>query len=201
MKKTVCLVLALGLSAALALADGPAVRDFSGGTEYESYYGSTVYGDVVGWDFTPQKAIVVTHLGYYTDPNHGGLEQPKDVGIWDTATQALLLKDTVSNADPITGKFHYHPVKHLALTMGTTYTIGGLDFSGDNDWYVSGASSVTWDPDITFVQNRYPDTGELGFVFPTKGTTTLGRFGPDFMFIPEPASLLLFGLAALLRRR
>jgi len=197
MKKLLCCMVAL--SASVALAQGPAVLNWTGGTEYESYYGSG--SDVIGWDFIPTQTIYATHLGYYTDPNHAGLEAPHQVGIWDTQTQALLATATIDRNDPVTGLFHYKPISSLMLQAGKTYTIGGLDASGDNDWYVSGASTLSMAPEVTWVASRYPSAGGLGFVFPALTSTGKGRFGPNFLFVPEPTALALLGLGVLLRRR
>lgn len=200
MQKLSLALVVLGLCAPLALAQNPAVLNWTGGTEYTVYYGAST-GDVIGWDFIPNQTIYATHLGYYTDPNHAGLEGPHQVGIWDTQTQQLLASAVIDRNDPVTGLFHYKPISSLMLQQGKTYTIGGLDTEADNDWYVSGATTLNMAPEVTWTASRYPTAGSLGFTFPALTSTGRGRFGPNFMFVPEPATIALLAFGLVLRRR
>ncbi len=195
----ICALVCVALCGAFTLGENPAIVSWTGGTEYESYWGLGT--DVVGWDFRPTENISVTSLGYWLDTNHSGLEAEHQVGIWVTSTQQLLVSATLDRNDPITNLFHWQAVTPVALQAGVTYTIGGGDASGDNDWYLSGASTLNMDPKITWLASRYPSTGGLGFVFPTQTTSSFGRFGANFAFVPEPASVVLCVLALVALRR
>src|SRR4051812_15566279 len=56
---------------------------------------------LVGWQFTANTNITVTSLGFYDNPVNG-LTATHDVGIYDVATQALVLSGTVGPSDPYT---------------------------------------------------------------------------------------------------
>ena len=194
--------LAVVTSATVASAQDAALLDFSGGARYDSYYGSLA-GDVIGWTFDVNYDIFVTDLGYWIDDQDFIMDSIHEVGIWTLG--GVLLADTV--VDPNTAwtfnGFNYQSIDPLALEGGQTYVIGGMTRSGDNDWYVSGASSANWGSAVTFVESRYPLEGELGFVFPGSTSSSIGRFGPNFLYsdIPAPGALALLGLAGLVRRR
>ena len=144
MRVVMCLVMVL-VCAPVAL--GQAVTGFSGGTEYDSYYGSSA-GDVVGWRFTVAVGIEVTDLGVWNADQTGGVESPHEVGIWD-GSEALLTSVIVDGTGTVVGDWIYASITPVAINPGETYTIGALYFSGDDDWYISGASSLTTEPDVT----------------------------------------------------
>jgi hypothetical protein len=185
-----------------AVAQDAALQNFAGGSRYTSYYGS-VTGDVIGWTFTANADVFVTDLGFWIDDQDGVMDAPHQVGIWDINGN-LLVSTTV---DPNTAfeynGFNYQSVTPYALSAGTDYVIGGMTTTDDNDWYVSGASSANWDPRVTFVNSRYPLDGEMGFVFPELTSSSIGRFGPNFLLsdIPGPGGLALLGLGLLGYRR
>jgi len=164
------------------VAWGQAITGFSGGTEYDSYYGSAA-GDVIGWRFTVVQTMEVSDLGLWNADQTGGPDNAHMVGIWDAA-QTLLTSVEVNPTGTVVGDWIYIATTPVVLSPGITYTIGGLYFSGDDDWYISGASSVTSDTDVTWLNSVYPSVGELGFVFPTldSAPSSGGRFGPNFIF-------------------
>jgi hypothetical protein len=179
MRVLTCLALVL---VCVPVAWGQAITGFSGGTEYDSYYGSAS-GDVIGWRFTVSQQIWVSDLGVWNADQTGGLESPHIVGIWDES-QTLLDSVTVDNAGTVVGDWMYYTVTPFTLMPGETYTIGALYFSGDDDWYISGASSVASATEVTWLNSVYPAAAEMGFVFPTldSAASSGGRFGPNFIF-------------------
>jgi hypothetical protein len=162
------------------VAFGQAVTGFSGGSQYDSYYGSAA-GDVVGWRFTVAQEMEVTDLGVWNNDQTGGLESSHETGIWNSS-QTLLASVVVDNTGTVVGDWIYEAITPIILSPGETYTIGSSYVSGDNDWYISSASSMTTDPDVTFIESTYPASGELGFVFPASSSSSFGRFGPNFIF-------------------
>ncbi|MCK5132199.1 MAG: DUF4082 domain-containing protein [Candidatus Sabulitectum sp.] len=162
-------------------AFGQAITGFSGGNEYDSYYGDPA-GDVIGWRFTVADDILITDLGVWNEDKTGGIESPHEVGIWD-ASKALITSVTVDNTGTVVGDWIYASITPVVIATGETYTIGAIYFASDDDWYISGASSVTSDPDVTWLNSVYPLGGNLGFVFPENDSSPSsgGRFGPNFI--------------------
>jgi hypothetical protein len=161
---------------------GQAVTGFSGGTEYPVYYGGST-GDVIGWRFTVASDMEVTDLGVWNADQTGLLDSSHEVGIWDDS-QNLLTSVVVDMTGTAVGDWTYESVTPVVLSPGTTYTIGALYTADDNDYYVSSASSMTTDPDVTWLSSVYPSVIDLGFVYPELESTSYGRFGPNFMFGP-----------------
>lgn len=84
---------------------------------------------LAGYQFSVKTPVVLTSLGAVlqgtSQPVFGALPQQMLVSLWDDA-QNLLVSETVSTADPMTGHFNYHAVRELALRPGVNYTIAGL---------------------------------------------------------------------------
>ena len=179
-------ILAVGATGAWAQA----VTTFSGGTQYAIYYGSSTR-DVVGYRFTVSSPLSVSDLGVW-NADTDGLTSAHQVGIWDSS-QTLIASVTV---DPATGtpvgQWTYASITPVVLNPGETYTAGALYTATDNDSYISGASSVTTAPEVTWVQSVYPSAGDLGFVYPALDSTSGGRFGPNFLFTVVPVELQSF---------
>ena len=192
MRRTVfCLVI---LMAVAPVAMGQAITSFVGGTEYDSYYGSAS-GDVVGYRFTVSAPLEIAMLGVHVDTTTPGIQSPHQVGIWD-GSQALLRSTTVDGTGTVIGDWMYAPISVVTLVPGQNYTIGALYFSADNDWYISGASSVTTDPNVTWINAVYPTAAELGFAYPglDSSPSSVGRFGPNFTFVVVPVELQSFSV-------
>jgi hypothetical protein len=182
---------------ATASASGQAVTQVNGGSLFAIFYGGST-GDVVGWRFTVSSPIKVTHLGVFND---GSLDSDHQVGIWDD-TMTLLTSNTVTpGGSTQIGQFNYEPSPAANLVPGVTYTAGAMYTATDNDSYISSPSSITTAPEITVIQGVFPSAGSLGFVFPTNNSTNLGRYGPNFLFVPGPGAAALFGLGGLIAAR
>lgn len=185
-------------------AGSQAIESFSGGSEFQIFYGGSS-GDVVGFRFTMNSAQAVQSLGVWNGDTlgGGGLDNAHQVGIWDD-TQTLIASATVTPSSPITGDFRYESVSPVVLNPGTTYTIGALYTATDDDGYLSNPTVVT-NPEVNTVNAVFPASGDLGFVFPTEDSAgNPGRIGPNFIFgdplpesVPVPA-LSGAGLAALI---
>jgi len=188
------LVCALVLVAVAPVAMGQAITGFSGGSEYPLYYGGST-GDVVGFRFEVLSPLEVDMLGVWNADNSAGgagLTSTHQVGIWD-ASQALLASVTVDPATgTVVGQWTYESITPVTLMPGQVYTAGALYTGDDNDNYISGASSVTTDPDVVWIQSVFPAAGSLGFTYPANNSTSGGRFGPNFTFTVVPVELQSF---------
>lgn len=206
MKKIAILAL-LGVVSSQAMAFGPGVVSWTGGSRFASFYTSAqATPDMVGFQFSVNSAANLTHLGMWRDNDVNGLEQTHQVMLWRLGDGALLSQATVTNANPLTGDFHYAAVSPVTLQTGQTYVIAADYWSGGLDGYISTPTSAVYDSNITHIGAAHPAAVNMGYVMPTLVTTTnRGRFGPNFMTeaVPEPATMAVLGLgaAALLRRR
>ena len=188
---------------AAASAQDPAILSFGAGGEYTAYYGGASAGDVVGWRFSVNSEIFVTDLGVRISDASGTLSDHA-VGIWDS--RQTLLADTTVPAGTTGGDFGYASISGVTLSPGETYTIGAEYGAGgvtSLDFYVSGASSLSTATEVNWLNSTYPLAADMGFVYPGMDSTSFGRFGPSFLFVPEPGTLILLGLGglALIRRR
>ena len=164
------------------VAWGQAIIGFVGGSEYDSYYGEPA-GDVVGWRFTVAKQLVISDLGVWNADKTGGIESPHQVGIWD-GSQTLIASVTVDATGSVVGDWIYASITPVIVVPEETYTIGALYVQGDDDWYISSASSLTTDADVTWLNAVYPAAGNMGFVYPSNdsSSSSIGRFGTNFLF-------------------
>lgn len=173
------------LVAAFATAAmGQAVTGFTGGTEYNIYHsGST--GDAIGYRFTVTEAVSVTSLGVWNADQGGIMDTAHPVGLWDDS-QTLLTSVTVETSGTVVGDWIYADITPIVLNPGTTYTVAVVYYSDDNDYYISSASSATYDPKVTWVNAVYPIAGSLGLTYPGSDSpaSSVGRFGPNFLMGP-----------------
>jgi len=193
----------LGLIGLTSIAGAQAVTSFTGGSAFGGYYGGST-GDVVGWRFDTNTDIIATDLGVYSGAlNPDGLTSDHQVGIWDS-NGALLTSGTAGPGGTVVGDWTYTDVADVTLTAGERYTIGAMYTTLDGDSYVSGPSSINLAPEINPTTNGvFPDEANLNFTFPGSDSTNLGRFGPNFLFVPVPApsALALLGLGGLVAAR
>ncbi len=191
MRKLVLCAVILVVGATGAWAQ--AVTGFSGGAEYSSYWGS-VTGDVIGYRFTVASPLQVSDLGVWNADNAAGgagLTSDHQVGIWDSS-QALLASVIVTPSGTPVGDWTYTSITPIVLNPGETYTIGASYTPDDNDQYISGASSMTTDPEVTWLVSVFPAAGDLGFAYPSEDSTSFGRFGPNFLLTVVPVELQSF---------
>ena len=202
MRKTVSVLTVASLA---GLASAQAIVGWSGGSEFGSYYGSIVAGDVVGWTFQMSSDMYITDVGLFIDSQDATITTTHDVGLWDTASQTLLQAWSVGpdGMNNVINGFGYVDVADYALSAGDTYTVGFLVFGDDGDGYISGASNVQTDPSLTWLNSNYPVDADFGFVFPVNTSTSGGRWGANFLLsdIPAPSTLGLLALGLVARRR
>ena len=195
--------IALGLTLALVLAipssAAPVLTSFTGGGgPFVTFYGGST-GDVVGYSFTADINLTVTDLGILDDPLDAVLDSAHQVGLWDATTQVLLASISVDSTDTLIGGFFYATLgAPVNLTAGSSYVLGALYSTADDDGYWSGPTSVTLNQ-ISNTVAVFPSSSDLGFVFPTETSDgNLGRIGPNMLAVPatvpEPSSMFLLSL-------
>ncbi len=76
---------------------GPALTSFTGGSAFATFQAD---GDTIGWSFTVDRPIFVTHLGYYDgDATLNIASHP--VGLWNSSG-TLLTSNVVLASSPLT---------------------------------------------------------------------------------------------------
>lgn len=197
-------VVALGslcLHAGLIIDAGPSsnIQNFSTG----SY--------VAGTEFTTATTLTIRALGTL-DPTGTGLVGDRPVGLWDTATEALLASVIVTPFSPTvpsaqgTAVWYMGNISDLVIGPGTYRVASWMEFNADalsNDKIGIGVILTSG-----YVRTDFPNGG---FAYPdlTFGSqairATASTSNYEATAIPEPASLMLAGLGlgflALLRRR
>jgi hypothetical protein len=148
----------------------------------------------VGWEFSVNRQLLVTALGFWDPSVITPLRGNHEVGIWDLNGN-LLADGTVLTNSPFTGSFRYVNIAPLTLNEGQTYRIAAFLAPSDGDLYQFGSVLIGANSAITVAHGVSSFAGE-GFVFPTAAFGGNGIFGPNFQaeVIPEPATLALLGL-------
>ena len=171
-------VLILAFTSAAPAADTPALDITGLGSGFD--YTQGTYS--LGWAFAANKDLNVTALGFYDDLKDG-IVGNHDVGIYDVATQTLLVQTTVVPSDPLTGFFRYHTLATpFVLTGGKNYIIQAVTLT---DHYALSPNTVV-DPAITFMgfaaygSSGSPQSMTLHYPDGTN-PTFVGDFGPSFL--------------------
>lgn len=166
------------------------------------YYGG---GGTAGTEFTSNITTSVLSLGIY-DYGNDGLYGAHEVGLWDSSN-ALIAWVTIpaGNSAPLLNGYRWVTAS-ASLVAGQHYVIGaGYYGAGESDWF---RDSATIDPAFSLVRDLYTDGGSP-LARPTtsyQNSSTFGWFGPNVEVgdiihaaatVPEPASLLLWGLLGL----
>ena len=185
------------------------LQSITGGTLFPSFNSTNM---TIGWSFTANNNLSVSSLGLFDETTGTPLSQNHQVGLW-TSTGTLLSSVTVRTNSALTGSFRYESITPVSLTSGSTYFLGSTVSSPFDDRYLSGATSITTAPQITF-GNTLRNASAGGFSFPSTTGPGNGRFGPNFQFdvlvppsVPEPDSTLgflaigIFGIASTLKGR
>jgi len=161
----------------------------------------------LGWSLSMNSSVNVTSLGAY-DANADGLNVAHDVGLWD-AQGNLLASATVPSgtAGALDSSYRFVSISPLTLNAGSTYYVGAVYFSNDNDGWLQDPATLLTAAELTYGSRQFEfSSGTL--VFPDlAGSGTTGYFGGNFEFdsvtVPEPSTfaLLAAGLGILLAAR
>ncbi len=162
---------------------------------YQTSNVSTTYGysGTLGFEFTPQHDITVKELGYYDNGLDGFPSGSPVVGIWDGDAN-LIVSAFVGSSDRLDGLYRFASIPDTVLQGGTMYVIGGRSESGPvTD---TRFSTATFIPDIVPGLARWDPSS--GLFFPENTAPAFVYNVPNFTIdvVPEPASLLLGGVAA-----
>ncbi|MCC6444462.1 MAG: PEP-CTERM sorting domain-containing protein [Armatimonadetes bacterium] len=158
---------------------------------------------IIGFSFTVNQDIDVTHLGF-SDYGKDGLLSPHDVGIFrkDGNTWLTDVQAQVGSGDALEGNFRFTSlVTSVKLLTGVQYRISAT----------SGLDKYTWNP-LDFNPDPAINFGGAASLFSPALTSptfadaaVVGLFGPNFKFrstddtpplnpVPEPSSLAALGM-------
>jgi len=147
-----------------------------------------------GWEFTVTEDLGVAGLGIF-DLFDDGLYLSHEIGIWHTGELVLSATVPAGTETLLIDQFRYIETDPFWLTEGETYVIGAISL-GDQCVGNNGSARITTIPSITYERTLISPT-DSGFSLPTiEGEYYL--FGPNFLVIPEPMTLMFFGLGGLL---
>lgn len=154
----------------------------------------------VGFTFTTNNAFAVSSLGWY-DATGNGFLSPHTVGIFD-ANGNLLSSTTLvtGTSDPLNGSFRYQSIAPVTLEAGNAYTLAGTTGGSLDPWTVNDdVSGFSVNSAFTVGPNAARFTYGSGLVDPADHFSDYRVYsGPNLAGtpVPEPATLLLLGLAA-----
>ena len=157
--------------------------------------GYTIPGSnrTLGWEFTVTEDIAVAGLGIF-DLFDDGLIFSHEIGIWESGELVLSATVPAGTETLLIDQFRYIETDPFHLTAGETYVIGatslGDQYVGNDGW-----ATITTIPSITYQKTLITESG-AGFTLPTL-ERDFYRFGPNFLVIPEPMTLMMFSLGGL----
>jgi len=147
-----------------------------------------------GWEFSVTEDIAVTGLGIF-DLFDDGLDFSHEIGIWHTGEPVLSATVPGGTETLLIDQFRYVHTEPFWLAAGETYVIGAC---GLGDPYVGndGSARITTISSITYERTLFSPSGS-GFTLPTLVQDEFYLFGPNFLVIPEPMTLVMFSLGGL----
>lgn len=164
-----------------------------------------------GWEFTVTEPLAVTHLGIldilaFDDSTPDGFFVAHDVGLYET-TGALLRFATLDQGESglLVDNFRYAAVPEFLLQPGVSYVVAAHYPASTHltaDWVIASIPDFGTHPSVVYGAARHGSADSLAFP-PNEVDPETVRFGPNFLVVPEPGTVVLIGLGAIavLRRR
>ncbi len=147
--------------------------------------GTTDIGEAsFGWEFKPTVDIEVTDLGYFDDAGDG-LLHPHPVGIFDVATEELLVEATVQPQSPLDGSYRYAKITPVVLKAGGSYRVACYAMP-PFDPEVNFPQGLVWAPEIEYV-DFIAEEGAKSLEYPELHEPYLWMT-PNFKFRPVSAA-------------
>jgi len=157
-----------------------------------------------GWEFTLIEDLQVCGLGVFDledVPMYApGLMYSHEVGIWHLGELVYSTTIPAGTEGLLIDDFRYIETEPFWLTSGETYVIGattiGEPFVGN-----SSEATITTLPSVIY-ERTLMSPSDSGFSLPTIERDYY-YFGPNFLVVPEPMTLMMFSLGGffLVRKR
>ena len=149
-----------------------------------------------GREFTVNVPIVVTHLGLFDDDDDD-IDISHAIGLWRLNDSALLAVGVVfsGTGNLLLDHLRYADVVDVPLVVGENYVICSYSASANTDLVIYVPGNLQLHPTVDILGGR-EKTGGGGLKIPDTPCVD-DRFGPNFQFIPEPATTALMGLTSL----
>ena len=139
-----------------------------------------------GWIFTANSTFDVSALGVY-DTDGDGLSIAHDVGLFNRATQALIVSTTLGPgvAGALDAGFRYTALGSNVQLTADDYVIVMTMPVGTADTQFINASAPTTDASISYITSAFDSGSVLAFPNPiNNGAFKEGMFGPNFEIVP-----------------
>jgi len=148
--------------------------------------------------------VTITSLGMF-DAGQPGLNQSHSVGLWSTSGSLLARTDFLPGMDGFTSNgFIYKNISTpVTLQANTSYVLGAYYPTGSTDGlYVNYTGGYEkWSSVVTFNGSGRYTPDNAGFTFPDLQVGGMSYVGPNALYVPEPATILLFGLGGMILRK
>ncbi len=148
-----------------------------------------------GWEFSVSEDLAVVGLGIF-DLFDDGLDFSHEIGIWNSGQLVYSTTIPAGTEGILIDQFRYIEIDPLWLMDGETYVIGNTT-PGDPFVGNDSLATITTISPIAY-ERTLISPSDSGFSLPTMVVDSFYRLGPNFLVIPEPTTLLLFGLGGLL---
>ncbi len=186
----------------LLLSQAFVIQSASASTIAASVSGTQEFADndSNGWRFQALSDITVLELGVW-DMDSDGLGSAVDVGLWsDGGTLLSSTAVAAGTSGRLEDSFRFTAISALDLIAGQFYRVAASPQSGSLSWLAFGATQ-SFSSEIAY-DNGYYNESDNVLSFPNSPSLSdLGIFGANFTYentaIPEPATLLLFGIGIL----
>ena len=198
---TVVIIIAMPVCQYIKADDTPLISALGDGYNYNIPEARTL-----GNLFTvADKPITINSLGMYDD-GPLGLNQSHSVGLWTNSGSLLARADFSPGIDGFesNGFIYKNLANPVVLQAGVSYVLGASYQSDSTDGvYINDSTQYeTWSPAVIFngVARQTPDGAD--FEFPLYQVYGLSYVTSNALYIPEPATILLFALgASIIRKR
>ncbi len=167
-----------------------------------------------GWQFTVNEPLALTHLGILdvvniNDMTPDGFHVAHDVGLYETAG-TLLRWATLDQGESglLVDNFRYAAVPEFILQPGISYVVAShypATTPFNADLVISDIAAFGVHPSVNYGAAKFGLADSLALPLDAWDPDGIHPylFGPNFLVVPEPGTVVLIGLGAIavLRRR